>query len=351
MQLSSSGDAYFPVNSDQIEKMKKANLDIHEIDSPIEKKLSAPNSPKRQISDFNNSSGNNFIIPDGGEEAKDVDNKRATNYLSQNPELELENSEKIGDQDILEENNLFIFGIELSLCFNEVVKDPENAEEIFYKNLVHKSHYFEDPWKFLNDTNLLIKYQEKVYNYKTAVPLIMSLLAFGEHLPENLIKKLAEEKSIFGFKSSKSQLDTISIRRGISDLRLKKEHIQRKSGAKYSFKPNNEQLMQLNLQPGANNISFVCSSRLSGKQIITASIYLWDYTDKIVISDIDGTITRSDFLGHVLPMVGKDWSHKGVAELYTKINANGYRMLYLTARALCQSGMTKNYVVNLFQGI
>jgi phosphatidate phosphatase LPIN len=32
---------------------------------------------------------------------------------------------------------------------------------------------------------------------------------------------------------------------------------------------------------------------------------MWDYTKKIVISDVDGTITKSDMLGHVLPRLGQ----------------------------------------------
>ena len=42
------------------------------------------------------------------------------------------------------------------------------------------------------------------------------------------------------------------------------------------------------------------------------SVYLWDYHDKVVISDIDGTITRSDVAGQVLPLVGMDWTQNGV---------------------------------------
>ncbi len=43
-----------------------------------------------------------------------------------------------------------------------------------------------------------------------------------------------------------------------------------------------------------------------------------------MISDVDGTITKSDVLGHVLPTFGKDWSHEKVCELYQKVHANGY---------------------------
>ena len=53
---------------------------------------------------------------------------------------------------------------------------------------------------------------------------------------------------------------------------------------------------------------------------------------KVVISDIDGTITKSDVLGHILPVIGRDWAQSGVAQLFSKIRANGYHIMYLSAR-------------------
>lgn len=38
-------------------------------------------------------------------------------------------------------------------------------------------------------------------------------------------------------------------------------------------------------------------------------IFLWRHTDKLVISDIDGTITKSDVLGHILPVIGMFDTH------------------------------------------
>jgi phosphatidate phosphatase LPIN len=38
-----------------------------------------------------------------------------------------------------------------------------------------------------------------------------------------------------------------------------------------------------------------------------------------VISDIDGTVTKSDFLGHALPKIGIYWAHQGVANFYSNI--------------------------------
>jgi phosphatidate phosphatase LPIN len=83
-----------------------------------------------------------------------------------------------------------------------------------------------------------------------------------------------------------------------------------------------------------NRITFSVTSYMQGTARVEGKIFLWDYTAKIVISDVDGTITKSDVLGHVLPKFGHDWSHPGCCDLFTKIKANGYEILYLTARAI-----------------
>ena len=46
----------------------------------------------------------------------------------------------------------------------------------------------------------------------------------------------------------------------------------------------------LNLKAGANSITFSLSA--SGAVACTARIFVWDSTDLVVVSDIDGTITK-----------------------------------------------------------
>lgn len=114
----------------------------------------------------------------------------------------------------------------------------------------------------------------------------------------------------------------------------------------WSLELTSEQLRSLNLRYGANDIVF----KLSGiNQKLEAKIFLWNQDEKIIISDVDGTITKSDVRGHIYSFVGKDWTHKGVAHLYTKIARNGYRLLYLTTRPLGQSAMTRLYLKNVEQ--
>lgn len=107
-----------------------------------------------------------------------------------------------------------------------------------------------------------------------------------------------------------------------------------------------EQLKSMDLKYGQNKIKFQLSS---GNLMIEADLYLWKSTTPIVISDIDGTITKSDALGHVLNMFGKDWTHTGVAKLFNDINQNGYNIMYLTARTAGQADSTRQYLDSINQ--
>lgn len=108
-------------------------------------------------------------------------------------------------------------------------------------------------------------------------------------------------------------------------------------------------LKRLNLKPGVNTISYTVNTKLQGTATCQSRIFLWRSDARVVISDIDGTITKSDALGHLFTMVGKDWTHVGVAQLYSKIAANGYEFLYLTSRAIGQAASTRGYLKGVEQ--
>ncbi|GAA5922827.1 phosphatidate phosphatase PAH1 [Sporobolomyces koalae] len=110
-----------------------------------------------------------------------------------------------------------------------------------------------------------------------------------------------------------------------------------------------EQLKALKLNKGMNTISFSVRSSYSGYATCTSRIFLWEGDYQVVISDIDGTITKSDALGHVFTMIGRDWTHLGVAKLYTDISRNGYKMMYLTSRAIGQADTTREYLKGIKQ--
>ncbi|CAF0997166.1 unnamed protein product, partial [Didymodactylos carnosus] len=112
---------------------------------------------------------------------------------------------------------------------------------------------------------------------------------------------------------------------------------------------SSDQLKKLNLKLGMNKIQFSVTTALQGTTVVESYIFLFDYLTKFVISDIDGTITRSDALGQILPLVGKDWSHDGIAEFFNAIQENGYQFVYLSARAIGQSRITRDFLRNIKQ--
>src|ERR1700759_5166806 len=48
-------------------------------------------------------------------------------------------------------------------------------------------------------------------------------------------------------------------------------------------------------------------------------------------------------------MIGRDWTHFGVAKLYTDIVANGYNIFYLTSRSVGQADTTRGYLNGVVQ--
>ncbi|KAI8963625.1 LNS2-domain-containing protein [Daldinia sp. FL1419] len=105
-----------------------------------------------------------------------------------------------------------------------------------------------------------------------------------------------------------------------------------------------DQLKALNLKPGENSMSFTVN-----RATCQAYMFLWKHETPVVISDIDGTITKSDALGHVLNMIGRDWTHAGVAKLYSDIVENGYNIMYLTSRSVGQADTTRAYLYGIVQ--
>ncbi|ORZ30013.1 Lipin/Ned1/Smp2-domain-containing protein, partial [Catenaria anguillulae PL171] len=80
---------------------------------------------------------------------------------------------------------------------------------------------------------------------------------------------------------------------------------------------------------------------------VTARVWLWPADSHIVISDVDGTISKSDALGLILPTFGVTYAHEGVARLYSSIAANGYLFVYLTSRGIGQAQATREYIASV----
>ena len=104
---------------------------------------------------------------------------------------------------------------------------------------------------------------------------------------------------------------------------------------------SSEDLDELNLRLGLNRARYVCPEL---EEQIDFNVFLYFEEDKIVLTDIDGTITESDLKGHVSSFLGTTSQHEGVVELLDRLDRRGYRVVYLTARSMAQEEDTKAYL-------
>ncbi|CAG8450681.1 17144_t:CDS:10 [Gigaspora rosea] len=263
---------------------------------------------------------------------------------------------------------------EMSLCGGDNFgRDEKTDAVLFNKHLITFEHFMKNP-QLLNDKALVFKYENRYHTWATAAPLIISLVVFKQPLPDSSMSLLnsnqSEDKRRYSFRglrqwwrsSGQKSVDTIEesnedkaqdnvdkIQNNVNSENT--DNPQEKPSKFYAktIRLTSDQLKSLNLKKGANTMTFSVPTFYQGKATCVAKLFYWDNDTQIVISDIDGTITKSDALGHVFTMIGKDWTHSGVAKLYSDIHTNGYQILYLTSRAIGQADYTRDYLEKVKQ--
>uniref|UniRef100_H2USI2 phosphatidate phosphatase n=1 Tax=Takifugu rubripes TaxID=31033 RepID=H2USI2_TAKRU len=261
--------------------------------------------------------------------------------------------------------------ITISLC-GGLADNREITKEQFHEKIVSYQQFAENP-SIIDDPNLVVRIGSKYYNWSTAAPLMLAMQAFQKPLPKATVEKIMKEKmpkkggrwwfswrgrnsgnkshrEPFGHvvqhkeESSSSDEDLRAAKQSSSAIQT--DLVLGSGGVSYkkTLRLTSEQLMSLQLQDGPNDVIFSVTTQYQGTCRCQGTIYLWNWDDKIIISDIDGTITRSDTLGHILPTLGKDWTHQGIAQLYHKVSQNGYKFLYCSARAIGMADMTRGYL-------
>ena len=118
------------------------------------------------------------------------------------------------------------------------------------------------------------------------------------------------------------------------------------TGSEKTCKFTESQLMQMKLNFGLNKASFVVK-KLDVE--IPFSIFLYNQETKLVLTDIDGTITTSDVRGYLGAQLGYDVHHDGVIEFLHKVAKQGYVIIYLTARPIALDLETRKYLFDDLQ--
>ncbi|XP_059265277.1 phosphatidate phosphatase LPIN2 isoform X2 [Mustela nigripes] len=280
--------------------------------------------------------------------------------------------------------------VTLSLC-GGLSENGEISKEKFMEHIITYHEFAENPG-LIDNPNLVIRIYNRYYNWALAAPMILSLQVFQKSLPkatveswvkdkmpkksgrwwfwrkrESMTKQLPEAKEGKSDAPPTSDLasstkepasgrpaeDDSSSDEGSQELEesIKVDPVPTEPSShgsttsyKKSLRLSSDQIAKLKLQDGPNDVVFSITTQYQGTCRCAGTIYLWNWNDKVIISDIDGTITKSDALGQILPQLGKDWTHQGIAKLYHSINENGYKFLYCSARAIGMADMTRGYL-------
>ncbi|XP_056333094.1 phosphatidate phosphatase LPIN2 isoform X2 [Danio aesculapii] len=284
--------------------------------------------------------------------------------------------------------------VTLSLC-GGLSENGEISKEKFMEHIITYNEFAENP-AIIDNQNLVVKIGNRYYNWTLAAPLILSLQAFQKNLPkateeawvkERMPKKsgrwwfwrkradstikqsestgkletkqsqLEEGSSSLSMESHTRKVDTrdsssdeegkeVSAAASSMERKVQSEPHGHTSTHSYrkSLRLSSNQIASLKLKEGPNDVMFSITTQYQGTCRCEGTIYLWNWDDKVIISDIDGTITKSDVFGQILPQFGKDWTHQGIAKLYHSVAENGYKFLYCSARAIGMADMTRGYL-------
>lgn len=280
-------------------------------------------------------------------------------------------------------------GFAISLCGNKLHggMGSSAAAEAFDAHRISEEEFKLSAASIIKNGNLIVRYREKYLRWEKAAQIVLGMAAFDLELPiedSDVIpveqvdtqnkspevdsgitptpsgrrwrlwpipfrrvrtlepsNSISSNEEVFVDSESSlhnSQAEQTSVSPSVNGTQHLKTHI-----------PTIEQIASLNLREGQNMITFSFSTRVLGTQQVDAHIYLWKWNARIVISDVDGTITKSDVLGQFMPLVGRDWTQSGVAHLFSAIKENGYQLLFLSARAIVQAYLTRSFLLNLKQ--
>ncbi|KAL2097642.1 hypothetical protein ACEWY4_006849 [Coilia grayii] len=283
--------------------------------------------------------------------------------------------------------------VTLSLC-GGLSENAEISKEKFMEHIITYHEFAENP-AIIDNPNLVVKIANRYYNWTLAAPLILSLQAFQKTLPkateEAWVKERMPKKSGRWWFWRKRSDSTIKPSESTGKLEMKDPQLEdvgpsqdsralqtqeqdsssddetkelsataavsmeRSSqpdasghpiahSYKKSLRLSSQQIASLKLKEGPNDVTFSITTQYQGTCRCEGTIYLWNWDDKVIISDIDGTITKSDVFGQILPQLGKDWTHQGIAKLYHSVAENGYKFLYCSARAIGMADMTRGYL-------
>lgn len=229
--------------------------------------------------------------------------------------------------------------VSLSMC-GGLEKEGGPTEEEFNANIVQYCDICQNPALFTSP-NLVVRINNKFYSWIAACPYIITLIAYQKELPHDVFEKIVKESkmkplvdtknveivddhnvqhSVQNGESSRrswflwrrsgggAQMDKKvstpqedNLLNDLSKSSMDEEFLKGNSNISGStttemyrktLRLNSNQIQSLNLKNGMNEVEFSVTTAYQGTSRCNCFLFKWKHNDKVVISDIDGTITR-----------------------------------------------------------
>lgn len=106
------------------------------------------------------------------------------------------------------------------------------------------------------------------------------------------------------------------------------------------------------LRPGKNPIRYLLLDDQKVIGVAHANIFLWTHQDRIVVMDIDGTITKSNARGVLDTIITETYKycHEGVCQLLSRLKQQiNTQILYVTSRPIGLATHTRRFLSHLEQ--
>lgn len=101
-----------------------------------------------------------------------------------------------------------------------------------------------------------------------------------------------EEKEEGYAGSNSSEESDVGQQQKGTKIPMDRRYYQQRDKCRKTLRLTSEQIASLNLKDGANEVVFSVTTAYQGTSRCKCHIYKWKHNDRIVISDIDGTITK-----------------------------------------------------------
>jgi phosphatidate phosphatase LPIN len=275
----------------------------------------------------------------GGDEDRESGNGTS---LPQSPSNSLEVLKSDSENEMSKSKTDFSLNfVALSLCGGlSGDSNLEPSEEDFNANIIQYADVCQNPSIF-SSQNLVVRINNKYYSWAVACPYIMTLVAYQKPLPDAVCEKIlhvTKEKPLALMDNREDQNQSIQIinesqrrswfswrRSGTQDQNIKSPMIDSQppppEDVLNSIKENDyavseslsekrihangsvemyrktlrlssKQIESLDLKDGINEVEFSVTTAYQGTSRCKCYLFKWKHSDRVIISDIDGTITR-----------------------------------------------------------